>query len=60
MMENKLEELSQKLGIATSFSAQGIANQKVSDELLKFFCAQFGVDVSSDQKIKALKIWKRS
>ena len=52
MMENKLEELSQKLGIATSFSAQGIANQKVSDELLKFFCAQFGVDVSSDQKIK--------
>ena len=51
MMENKLEELSQKLGIATSFSAQGISDCKIKDELIKFFCCQLGANVSDEKSV---------
>jgi len=51
-METKLYELSEKLGVAKSFSAQGLSNFDVSDELLKFFCGRLGYDVSTEQKIK--------
>ena len=52
-----LEELAQKLGIATTFSAEGIAEHHVSDRLIKYFCRHFGFDVSHDEKIeKALQL----
>jgi len=51
-METKLYELCKKLGIAKSFTVQGIKNYEVSDELLKFFCKEFGYDVSTEPKIK--------
>ncbi len=51
-MTQKLDELSQKLGIATTFSAIGMNECHVPDELLKFMCCQFGMDVSSEKALQ--------
>ena len=51
-MTNDLHQLAQKLGIATSFSSMGRDVSNISDDLLKFFCGEFGFDVSSDKRIK--------
>ena len=51
-MINDLHQLAQKLGISTSFSAVGRDISEVSDDLIKFFCEEFGFDVSSDEQIQ--------
>ena len=50
-MTNDLHQLAQKLGIATSFSSMGRDLSEVSDDLIKFFCNEFGADVSSKEAI---------
>ena len=51
-MTNDLHQLAQKLGIATSFSSMGRDLSEVSDDLIKFFCNEFGADVSSNEAIE--------
>ncbi|MBR1916085.1 MAG: 4-alpha-glucanotransferase [Alphaproteobacteria bacterium] len=50
-MTQKLDELSNKIGIATTFSFGANDTCHVSDELLEFLCCQFGMDVSSPKAI---------
>lgn len=47
-MGKHLDELCSKLGIATSFSAQGIQGHQIKEDLLSFFCNQFGFDASDE------------
>ena len=51
-MAKKLYELCEKLGIATSYSAQGLQDHQVEDSLLQSFCAELGMDASSEEKIE--------
>ena len=50
-MENKLDELCKKLGIATTYHALGVDGGAADEALLKKLCKEFGFDVQTDEKI---------
>ena len=52
MADNDLLILAKKLGIATSFSAQGIQEQKISNDLIKFFCSALGSNVATPEDVE--------
>ena len=57
-MENKLYELTDKLGVARFFSDGGMAKKtyNISDDTLRFFCTQLGYDAKDDIQVeKSLK-----
>ena len=52
MMSEILRELARKIGVAPSFSAIGIGEVNVSDDLLSYLCTALGFDVKGDKKIQ--------
>ncbi|MBO4284688.1 MAG: 4-alpha-glucanotransferase [Alphaproteobacteria bacterium] len=50
-MENKLEKLCKKLGIATTYCALGIEGGAADKALLENLCKEFGFDAQNDEKI---------
>lgn len=67
-MEEKLCLLADKLGIARQFSDGGISKKsyEVSEDVIKFFCAQYGYNVKTQEDIAAslqraeLLSWKKT
>jgi len=50
-MENKLDELCKKLGIATTYRALGLNGGAADEALLRNLCKEFGFEAQNDEKI---------